>query len=107
MRELSCFKICSSTVLPFLKQDPALRHIKRRQFEPHRFTQLQGTGFFPVPPATMSMQQVPVGELRSKQLAAENLNYLGVEANGVFDRHVRISGSDTVTRTVCSKWAES
>lgn len=107
MRELSCFKICFSTVPPFLKQDPALRHIKRRQFQPYRFTQLQGTGLFPVPPATMGVQQVSVGELRSKQLTTENLYYLGVETNGFFDRHVRISGSAPVTKTVCSKWAES
>lgn len=55
----------------------------------------------------VSMQHMPVCQSGPEQFATESFHYLGIKADGVFDLHVRISGSHSVTRTVCSKWAES
>ena len=50
---------------------------------------------------------MPVQQARAEQTVAEPLPDYRLDVDGFFVPHVKISGSDSVTRTVCSKWAES
>ncbi len=101
------FLFFRSNLLSNRKLYPAFRHIEWRHFQSHYFTDPQFRRQRLVSSRRMRVKHMPVGQLCPKQLHPENFHYLGVEAYGVFDRHVRISGSDSVIKTVCSKWAES
>src|SRR5213593_1727497 len=100
MRELS-FSFRS------LKQNPGLRHVEGRHFELHAAADAQGAELLPVAPRRVTQHAVAVGQLHLEQAVGQHLNYCAVEADGIGARHVRISGSPSVTRTVCSKWADS
>lgn len=50
---------------------------------------------------------MPVDQAYEEQTNPTHFNYCAFNVDGIFARHVNISGSDSVTRTVCSKWAES
>ena len=50
---------------------------------------------------------MPVQQARAEQTVAESLLDYRLDVDGFFVPHVKISGSAPVTRTVCSKWAES
>src|SRR5271156_7019818 len=54
------------------------------------------------------MRQYPmsVGQLHLKQRVGQALHYLTFNFDDVSSRHVNISGSPFVTKTVCSKCAE-
>jgi hypothetical protein len=47
-----------------------------------------------------------IGQLNPKHSVGQQLDDRAFYFNCVFARHVRISGSSLVIRTVCSKWAE-
>ena len=49
---------------------------------------------------------MPIGELHPKHRIRQELDDRALYFNCVFPRHVRISGSSFVIKTVCSKWAE-
>ena len=55
----------------------------------------------------MRQEPVAIGQFRLEQAFTQHFDHCAFNGNGVFAWHVRISGSDSVTRTVCSKWAES
>src|SRR5262245_48282184 len=54
----------------------------------------------------MGDKPVPIRQFHPKQIVRQNLHYGTFNADGVFSAHVNISGSFSVIRTVCSKWAE-
>src|SRR5204862_6941804 len=54
----------------------------------------------------MSQDAVAVGQFYPEHRVLQELHHLAFYFNCVFPRHVRISGSSFVIKTVCSKWAE-
>ncbi len=48
-----------------------------------------------------------VYQANPEQTIFEPKLYHSFDVDGFFVPHVKISGSDSVTKTVCSKWAES
>src|SRR5256885_16178678 len=54
----------------------------------------------------MRQNTMAVGQLNSKHGIGQQLDDLALYFNCVFPRHVRISGSSFVIKTVCSKCAE-
>src|SRR5207237_10060064 len=54
----------------------------------------------------MSQNAVPVGQFHLEHRIRQELDHLAFYFNCVFPRHVRISGSSFVIKTVCSKWAD-
>src|SRR5256885_10939718 len=54
----------------------------------------------------MRQNSMSIGQCHPKHGIGQHLNYFAFYFNCVFARHVRISGSSFVTRTVCSKCAE-
>src|SRR5437867_4259381 len=54
----------------------------------------------------MSQDLVAVGQFYAEHRVRQELHHLAFYFNCVFPRHVRISGSSFVIRTVCSKWAD-
>src|SRR5947199_5710555 len=54
----------------------------------------------------MSQDAVAVGQLYPEHRVRQELHHLPSYFNCVFARHVRISGSSFVIRTVCSKCAD-
>src|SRR5204862_8208036 len=54
----------------------------------------------------MSQNPMAIREFHPKHGIGQKFNHLAFYFNCVFARHVRISGSSFVIRTVCSKWAE-
>src|SRR5438874_10289411 len=54
----------------------------------------------------MGQDAVAIGQLNPKHGIGQQLDDLAFYFNCVFARHVRISGSSFVIRTVCSKCAE-
>jgi len=57
----------------------------------------------PHPTGHMRQQAMSVGQFHPKHRIRQNLNYCAFNFDGIFSGHVKISGSDSVTRTVCSK----
>src|SRR6266576_4862413 len=54
----------------------------------------------------MGQDTMAIGQLNAKHRVGKQLDDSAFYRNCVFARHVRISGSSRVIRTVCSKWAE-
>src|SRR4030095_4797973 len=54
----------------------------------------------------MGEHAMAIGQLNPKHRIGQQLDDRSLYFNCVFARHVRISGSSFVIRTVCSKWAE-
>src|SRR3989440_12138123 len=54
----------------------------------------------------MSQDLVAVGQFYAEHRVRQELHHLAFYFNCVFPRHVRISGSSFVIKTVCSKWAD-
>src|SRR5438093_590305 len=54
----------------------------------------------------MRENTMAIGQLNAKHCIGQQLDDRAFYFNCVFARHVRISGSPFVTRTVCSKWAD-
>src|SRR6266540_6076436 len=90
-----------------LAHDAPLRHVEGRHLKSHFVARPKARSFVPVPPRRVRHQPMSVGQFRPEQSGPEHFDYDAFNGNGVFARHVRISGSDPVTRTVCSKWADS
>ncbi len=90
-----------------LKQNPADGHIEGRHFQSHLVPDGQCRRLRLVPAAGMRQEAMAIGQFRPDQPFAEHFHYDAFNGDGVFAWHVRISGSAAVTRTVCSKWAES
>src|SRR5437763_9813799 len=54
----------------------------------------------------MGQDPVPIRQRDAKHGVGQELDNGALYFNCVFPRHVRISGSSRVIRTVCSKWAD-
>jgi hypothetical protein len=54
----------------------------------------------------MRQNAMSIGQLNPKHRIWKQFNYPAFNFDDVFSRHVKISGSPLVTRTVCSKWAD-
>src|SRR5256714_12591897 len=54
----------------------------------------------------MSQDNVAVGQLYPEHRVRQELDHFAFYFNCVFPRHVKISGSSFVIKTVCSKWAD-
>ena len=90
-----------------LNQNPARGHVERRQFQSHFIPVGHSRRLRPLPSARVRHKAMAIGQFRPEQPFAEHFYYCAFNDDGVFAWHVRISGSAPVTRTVCSKWAES
>ena len=90
-----------------LSDDASLRHVERRHLKSHPIARHKARSFFPVTSRRMRHQPLPIDQFRPEQSGPEDFYNHAFNGNGIFARHVRISGSDSVTKTVCSKWAES
>src|SRR5215471_6892877 len=50
---------------------------------------------------------MPVWQFHTIGLVRQNFNHNAFNFEGSLSRHVKISGSDSVMSTVCSKWADN
>lgn len=91
----------------FFKQDESLRHIERRHLKSHIITDTQRPNPNLVAPTPIGDNSVTVSQPRQEQSILEEVLYRSFNVDGAFGRHVKIFGSDSVIKTVCSKWAES
>src|SRR5262249_39999742 len=57
-------------------------------------------------PTDMGKDFVTALQLDPEHRVRQEFGHFALNFDRVFSRHVRISGSPLVTRTVCSKWAE-
>src|SRR5579859_6125347 len=100
MRELSYLSFV-------FRGNAALRQIERRHFQNHFVTRRQPavlfTDFFP----TVRQHLVPIRQRHPVKARRQQLNYFAFNFDGICSGHVIISGSPSVMRTVCSKWADS
>ena len=55
----------------------------------------------------MRKHTMAIGQLNPEHRIGQQLDDCALYFNCVFARHVRISGSSFVIKTVCSKWAEA
>jgi len=87
------------------KSAPATNHRASTAVSHVRRTQT-GDGFVaPGPP--QSQQTVTVGQLHAIRPVRQRLGHDTFNLEGICSGHVKISGSPSVIRTVCSKWADS
>jgi hypothetical protein len=102
--------LLGSTVLPGatpgLYNSPG-RHIERRQFQLHPIPDRQTRHVRPRVARRMSQHSMAVSQFGAEQSVPQLLYDPAFSVNGTFARHVSISGSPRLTRTVCSKWADS
>src|SRR5215472_17083241 len=54
----------------------------------------------------MRQNAMSIGQLNPEHRIWKQFSYPAFNFDDVFSRHVKISGSPLVTRTVCSKWAD-
>src|SRR4051812_46107413 len=54
----------------------------------------------------MGHETVPVGQFHPEQMIGQYFDYPAFNGDGLFSGHVKISGSCSVIKTVCSKCAE-
>ena len=51
----------------------------------------------------MRQEPMAIGQFHSEQRVRQCLHYRPFKGDGLFSRHVKISGCDSVINTVCSK----
>src|SRR6266511_5453417 len=57
--------------------------------------------------AEMRQQPMSIRQFHSEQNVFKDLDHGSFNFKGIFSWHVKISGSESVIKTVCSKWADS
>lgn len=83
--------------------DTARRQVVRRQFQPNFLTQREAGSPRTRSAAHKTQQPVPIGQFDTIPAVRQNFHYDTFSFDDVRSRHVRISGSASVIRTVCSK----
>ncbi len=96
MLELSFFQIC-------FQSHPAFRQIARRDFHCRHHTHHERQAQLTLPPRQMPDQPMSIWQFDVRQPGTPHIDYSAFDRKGTFSRHVSISGSDSVTSTVCSK----
>jgi hypothetical protein len=94
------------TCLPFHDEAPP-RQITGRHFQLDFVSGRQAGKAQAGLAGNIRQHPVSVGQFYSTHLVRQNLNYVTFNFDGTFSSHVKISGSDSVINTVCSKWADS
>ncbi len=87
----------------FVAQNAALRQIEERHLQIHFFARGQRGRRFPGPARKMREHPVAIGQFHAIQSARQGLDYGAFDFDAIRSGHVKISGSPSVTRTVCSK----
>ncbi len=87
--------------------DAAPRQIVGRHLNQHCFARRELEAALPQPTRQMRQDAVPVRQFHPEHPVRQRFHYGAFNFNGIFARHVKISGSDSVINTVCSKWADS
>ncbi len=95
MRELS--------YLFFVTNNPAVRQIKRRHFQHYLIAGRQTNRVQPCPALKMRQHPMSIGQLDPVQRVRQRFHYPAFNFDGIRSGHVKISGSASVTKTVCSK----
>lgn len=95
MRELSYFV--------FPADDAALRQVVRRHFQNHFLTRRQAGRIPPGLALEMRQYAMSIGQFDPVHPARQRFHYRAFNFDGTRSGHVKISGSDSVTSTVCSK----
>src|SRR5271154_267200 len=85
-------------------QNPPDGQIVRRQLQFHFVAGFQPGKIFLRPSGDERRQPVAVFQFRAPGAVRQTLDYATFNLEGV--SHVKISGSFSVTKTVCSKWAD-
>jgi hypothetical protein len=83
--------------------DAALRKIAGRQVHHHFVSDSQCRQRVPQAAGAKSPQAVAIGQFHPERPVGLRFHYPTFKSNGVFAGQVRISGSDSVINTVCSK----
>src|SRR5687767_498737 len=83
------------------------RQIVRRHVHLHCVTQCDADKIQPHLTGDMRQQTMPICQLHPIYCVREDFNYPALNFNGILSRHVKISGSESVIKTVCSKWADN
>ena len=60
-----------------------------------------------MPPGQMRQNPMPIRKFHPEEFLPENFHYPAFNFDSVLAGHVKISGSDSVMSTVCSKWADN
>jgi hypothetical protein len=84
----------------------AFRQIVRRHLYHNFVTWQDPNEMKPHFSGDMRQNAMPVGQFHPEHRIWEQFNYPAFNFDDVFSRHVKISGSPLVTRTVCSKCAD-
>src|SRR5947207_1697624 len=101
MRELSCLK---NTLL---RRDASCGQVVRRHFHHHLVAGQEAGRLSARLARHVRNEAVAVWQFHQEKGLFQHFHYGTFNFDGIFSRHVKISGSDMVTRTVCSKWADS
>ena len=83
--------------------DAAFREIARRQVQNHFVSGGQGRQHAPHPAGAKTPEPVAIGQFHPECPVRQRFHYPTFKSNGAFAGQVRISGSDSVINTVCSK----
>jgi len=83
--------------------DAAFREIARRQVQNHFVSGGQGRQRVPQAAGAKGPQPVSIGQFHPECPVGQRFHYPTFKSNGVFAGQVKISGSDSVINTVCSK----
>src|SRR6267143_966190 len=90
-----------------LRLNTAFRQIVRRYFHNHFVPRRKARNFRTRFERHVRQKSMPIRQFHEKQSVFQHFHYRAFNLNGIFSRHVKISGSDPVINTVCSKWADS
>lgn len=90
----------SNLVLTFY---PPFRHVERRHFYRQPVTRSRFLHLLQQAPRRVGQNRMAVGQFQMKQPSGQSFGHDAFNFDGIFSGHVKISGSPSVTNTVCSK----
>src|ERR1041385_876023 len=85
------------------ERDTTLAQVVRRTFHRHTVPDCQADEIHPHPARGMRQEPMAILQFHSEQRIRQCLHYRPFKGDGLFSRHVKISGSFSVINTVCSK----
>lgn len=89
--------------LTFFNNDTTFREVVRRHFDLNFVSQRQSNKIHSNFPGRMSEDAMAVGQFDTKNRVRQHFHYAAFNGNALLSWHVNISGSPSVTSTVCSK----
>ncbi len=87
----------------FVTDDAAVRQIEQRHFQHYLIAKRQLNRVQPRFALKMGQNPMSIGQLDPIHRVRQRFDYRAFNFDAICSGHVKISGSDSVTRTVCSK----